>query len=64
MREVELWARLCEALGDDYAPVWAENTVLQALGSRTVQQAIDDGLPSKRIWLAVWEQLELPERDR
>ena len=51
-------------LGHDYAPVWAENTVLAKLGSRTVVQAIADGIDSKRIWLAVWEQLELPQRLR
>lgn len=64
MREVELWARLNEVLGADYAGVWAENTVLADLGSKTVVQAIADGIDSKRIWLAVWEQLELPQRLR
>ncbi len=64
MREVELWARLNDVLGHDYAPVWAENTVLAQLGSRTVVQAVADGIDSKRIWLAVWEQLELPQRLR
>lgn len=64
MREVELWARLNDVLGYDYASVWAENTVLAQLGSRTVVQAIADGIDSKRIWLAVWEQLELPQRLR
>ena len=64
MREVELWQRMEEVLGADYARVWAENTVLAELGSRTVVQAIDAGIPSKRIWLAVWAQLELPPKLR
>lgn len=59
-----MWARLNDVLGHDYASVWAENTVLAQLGSRTVVQAIADGIDSKRIWLAVWEQLELPQRLR
>lgn len=49
-----------DVLGVGYVQVWAENTVLDALGSRTVVEAIRDGIASKRIWLAVWEQLELP----
>lgn len=64
MREVELWSRMDEALGENYARVWAENTVLAELGSRTVIEAIAAGLDSKRIWRAVWAQLELPARDR
>lgn len=64
MREVELWSRMDEALGESYARVWAENTVLADLGSRTVVEAIAAGLDSKRIWRAVWAQLELPARDR
>lgn len=64
MREVELWSRMDEALGAGYARVWAENTVLADLGSRTVVEAIAAGIDSKRIWRAVWAQLELPARDR
>lgn len=64
MREVELWQRMEEVLGAGYARVWAENTVLAELGSRTVVQAIDAGIPSKRIWLAVWAQLEPPPKLR
>ncbi len=60
MREVELWARLEEVLGAGYARVWAENTVLADLGSRTVDQALAAGIPCKSIWRAVWAQLELP----
>lgn len=51
-------------LGDGYVGVWAESTVLAELGSRTVEQALAAGLDSKRIWLAVWAQLELPQTSR
>jgi hypothetical protein len=60
VREVELWQRLEDVLGAGYVQVWAESTVMASLGSRTVKQAIAAGIPSKRIWRAVWEQLELP----
>lgn len=53
--------RMNDVLAEDYAPVWAETMVLGELGSRTVVQAISDGIDSKRIWLAVWAQLELAD---
>lgn len=49
-----------EVLGAGYVHTWAENTVLAELGSRTVDEAIAAGINSKRIWRAVWAQLELP----
>lgn len=60
MREVELWARLEAVLGDNYARHWASQTVLADLGSRTVAEALAAGMPCKKIWRAVWKQLELP----
>lgn len=64
VREVEFWIRLDEVLGEQYARVWAENMVLSGLGSRTVNEALAHGVDCKRIWRAVWEQLELPEQVR
>lgn len=43
-----------------YAATWADQVVLEELGSRTVRQALAAGLPCKHIWRAVWAQLELP----
>ncbi|MGC3956111.1 MAG: DUF3046 domain-containing protein [Propionicimonas sp.] len=34
------------------------------LGGRTVSQALSDGLPVRRIWLAACVSLEVPESDR
>ena len=42
------------------AATWADQVVLEDLGSRTVRDALAAGLPCKRIWRAVWAQLELP----
>lgn len=64
MREAELWTRLNEALGSSYALVWAEQHSLAELGSRTVREALADGVPAKSIWRAVWKELELPARER
>lgn len=64
MREVELWQRLRSVLGDGYAGTWADQTALPELGSRTVTEALRDGVPSKQIWHAAWMFLELPETQR
>lgn len=64
MREAELWHRLRTQLGDGYALVWAEQTVMADLDGRTVLEALADGVDCKRIWRAAWAQLELPLRER
>ena len=64
MKETELWQRMRDQLGDGYYRVWASEQHLAALGGRTVSQAVDDGLPAKTVWRAVWAALELPERER
>ena len=50
--------------GQGYYRVWAAEFSLADLGGRTVNQAMADGVPSKIIWRAVWEALELPARER
>lgn len=60
VREVELWRRLDVVLPSGYSATWADQVVLEDLGSRTVRQALAAGVPCKRIWRAVWVQLELP----
>ncbi|MCL1922285.1 MAG: DUF3046 domain-containing protein [Propionibacteriaceae bacterium] len=64
MREAELWTRLNDVLGCDYAPAWADLVVMADLGGRVVNEAIQAGIPYKSIWLAVCSQLELPENLR
>ena len=61
MRETELWTRLRQALGAGYAPTWADSVVHADLGGLTVVQALGEGLPVKRIWLAASASLEIPE---
>lgn len=64
MREADLRSRLEQHLGSGYAPTWADTVVLAKLGHRTVTQALAGGVPCKDIWLAAWQALELPARDR
>ena len=60
VREAELWSRLESVLPDGYAAVWASQVVLADLGGRTVVEALQAGLPCKRVWRAAWRYLELP----
>lgn len=65
MRETEFWQRMATHLGSvGYAAVWASQHNLSALGNKTVDEALADGVPPKTIWRAVWASLELPDRER
>lgn len=64
MRLTEFWARMQQALGEGYAPTYAEQFVLGDLGGRTVREALDAGLPPREIWRAVATALELPPNAR
>ncbi len=64
MKETELWRRLEHHLGAGYYRVWAHEFSLAELRQRTVTEALADGVPSKEVWRAVWEALQLPARER
>ena len=64
MKETEFWRRMESHLGQTYAHVWSAQHNLMSLGGRTVDEAMRDGEPCKRIWHAVWVELELPDRER
>ncbi|MFZ2503362.1 MAG: DUF3046 domain-containing protein [Nocardioides sp.] len=64
MRLTEFWARMEDALGEAYAASWAAHHALTPLQSRTVNEALADGVAPKEIWAAVWTVLELPEASR
>jgi len=64
VRHTEFWERLEHALGRAYYRTWAQQFVMLDLGSRTAQEALDDGVPPKEVWAAAWAALELPAHDR
>ena len=49
MTETQLWTRLAEALGDDYCRIWAAQQAVPGLDSRTVQEALADGVDAKTV---------------
>jgi hypothetical protein len=64
MRHTEFWARMDAVLGPAYSRVWARQQVVSALEGRTVEQALSDGVPPKRVWQEVAAVLAIPESQR
>ncbi len=64
MRYSEFWSRMDDALGVTYAETWAKDQVIGLLGSRTVMEALDAGVPPKDVWRAVCQQMGLPPQAR
>lgn len=64
MRLTEFWQRMDHHLGASYARTWARDHVLSELGERTVLQALEAGWDAKRVWRAVWRELDLPPSAR
>jgi hypothetical protein len=52
------------ALGPAYARSWADQYVMSELDGRTAVEALDAGVPPKRVWAAVWQALGLPASER
>jgi Protein of unknown function (DUF3046) len=64
VRLTEFWEKMRAQFGDAYAESLAKDYVLAALGSRTVNQALADGVDTKVVWRAVCEAFRIPERKR
>lgn len=60
MRLTVFWERMNGQFGEAYAASVAQDYVLSAIGSRTVRQALADGVDAKAIWLAVCDAFDVP----
>lgn len=47
-----------------YSRVLAQSHVLHALGDRTASQALEDGVPPRRVWLALCDDMDVPAERR
>jgi hypothetical protein len=56
----EFWRRMRAVFGDGYAESWARDVSLAELGGRTVEEALVQGEPAKRVWRAVCQNAEVP----
>lgn len=58
------WELMSGQFGQAYADTLARDHVVGALGNRTVLEALEAGLAPKRVWLALCEDLGIPEAQR
>ena len=64
MRLQDFWTRMDAQFGSMRAQSVARDHVFAALGGRTAVQAIDAGLPVRKVWLAICEEYEVPAKER
>ncbi|MFC4004633.1 DUF3046 domain-containing protein [Prauserella oleivorans] len=55
---------MAEEFGATRAEMLAKDHVLSGLGGRTVEQALEAGIPAKEIWQAVCAEFEVPAERR
>ncbi|MCW2578857.1 MAG: hypothetical protein JWR82_458 [Blastococcus sp.] len=64
MRLQEFWSRLNAYFGPMRAHGVAQDHIFAALGGRSAIDAIDAGLPVRKVWLAICEEYEVPAKER
>lgn len=64
MRLTEFWDRMNAQFGSGYAESVAHDYVFANLGGRTIDRALADGEDAKRVWRAVCETFDVPQRLR
>jgi hypothetical protein len=61
VRLTVFWERMRAFFGDAYADSVAKDYVIGALGSRTVNKALADGVDAKTVWRAVCDTFNIPD---
>jgi hypothetical protein len=64
VRLQEFWSRLDGQFGSMRAQSVARDHVFSSLGGRTAIDALEAGLPVRRVWLAICEEYDVPRKDR
>jgi len=64
VRLQEFWSRLADHFGSMRAETVARDHVFSSLGGRSAVEAIEAGLPVRRVWLAICEEFEVPPKLR
>ncbi|WP_028849003.1 DUF3046 domain-containing protein [Thermocrispum municipale] len=55
---------MADEFGAVRAATLAADHVLSALGGRTADQALADGVEAKRVWVAICEEFDIPPERR
>ena len=64
MRITVFRSMMAREFGEVRADMLARDHVFSSLGNRTVDEALDAGLPTKEIWRAVCDAFEVPAERR
>lgn len=64
MRYREFWQLVDEVLGSAHGRVLVQELVLQRLGDRTPEQALDAGVDPRDVWHALCDELDVPDAQR
>ena len=64
VRLQDFWSRLREQFGPMRAESVARDHVFGSLGGRSAVEALDAGLPVRRVWLAICEEFDVPRKER
>lgn len=64
MRYSEFWALADEVFGASYARTLASTQTLSELGSRTVDEALADGVDPRTVWHVLCDAMGIAPEDR
>lgn len=64
MRLTVFWDRMRQQFGESYAESVAKDYVMAELDGRTIEQALADGEPAKKVWQAVVATFDVPSKLR
>lgn len=58
------WTLMNDEFGESYAGSLARDHVIGALGNRTALRALEDGESPRTVWLALCDDMDVPESRR
>lgn len=64
MRLSHFWTLMNDEFGPTYAGSLARDHVIGSLGNRTVLQALEAGEAPRTVWLALCDDLDVPQSRR
>ncbi|RMI04808.1 DUF3046 domain-containing protein [Cellulomonas triticagri] len=64
MRYREFWQLVDEVLGSGHGRALVRELVLDRLGNRTAEQALDAGVEPRDVWHALCDALDIPDPQR
>lgn len=64
MRLQDFWSRMDSQFGSMRAQTVARDHVFGVLGGRSALDAIEAGVPVRRVWLAICDEYDVPPKER